>query len=111
MYVFSRTFTSTFAYLRTLILVYRVHWLRARARSQRWAEEVTLTTNEMEWIPRFFISKSREWKKYIGDNTGLGDGHIAYAERQSAMWQDMGEQARMQFLKVRPAVQPPRNVV
>jgi hypothetical protein len=81
------------------LLVYRVHWLRSRARFHRWQEELRLTTNEMEWTTRFFLAKSQEWMRYTA---GLSAGHIAYAERQGAMWKEMGEQARSQFLVIRP---------
>jgi hypothetical protein len=31
-------------------IVYRVNWLRARARAQRWNEEKDIVMKEMEWV-------------------------------------------------------------
>ena len=80
--------------------VYRVHWLRARARFHRWSEELVLTKNEMEWSTRFFFTKAREWDTYI--SAGDRPGQIAYVEPQKAMWQAMGEESRKVYLKIRP---------
>lgn len=89
-----------FQSLVNITSVYRVHWLRVQARFHRWAEELTVTKNEMEWTTHFFFTKAREWDAYLAP--GLRSGQIAYAERQKAMWLAMGEEARKQFLKIRP---------
>jgi len=86
--------------LVNIISVYRVNWLRARARFHRWLEELTLTKNEMEWTTQFFFRKAEEWDSHLAPS--LGNGQVAYAERQKAMWQAMGEEAHKQFVKIRP---------
>ncbi|PPR03552.1 hypothetical protein CVT24_007599 [Panaeolus cyanescens] len=39
----------------------RVHWLRARALSMRWSEEVKLVTMEMSWAVRYFLHQQTKW--------------------------------------------------
>ncbi|KAF8219994.1 hypothetical protein L208DRAFT_1044301, partial [Tricholoma matsutake] len=33
---------------------YRVHWLQANAKHDRWSEELSITSHEMAWIPHYF---------------------------------------------------------
>lgn len=54
----------------------------------------------MEWTTRFFFKKAQEWDAYLAPS--LRGGQIAYAERQKAMWQAMGQEARKQFVRIRP---------
>jgi hypothetical protein len=42
-------------------IVYRVNWLRARARAQRWSEEREIVTKEMEWVIGTFRYMERVW--------------------------------------------------
>ena len=44
--------------------VYRVHWLKAKAQKDRWAEEVTLLTNEMDWVSTFFRMQASMWNNH-----------------------------------------------
>ena len=64
--------------------VYRVNWLRAKARKERWEEEMELVKNEMDWTINCFEHKERIWKK-IAEAAEKG-GHRAYAWKQSWMW-------------------------
>ena len=41
--------------------VYRVHWLKAKARRDRWLEERTLLSNEMDWAVAFFKTQATSW--------------------------------------------------
>jgi hypothetical protein len=50
-------------------IVYRVHWLKAKARRDRWAEEVTLLVNEMDWTLGFFEHRASEWHRRVLDRT------------------------------------------
>jgi hypothetical protein len=81
------------------IAVYRVHWLKGRAQKNRWAEELRITENEMEWVTRFFFYKRREWKKWLESCPTPSAGHVAYAARQMDMWEDIGDQAYIEFSK------------
>ena len=77
--------------------VYRVHWLRARAQLNRWQEEVTLTRNEMHWVINYFTFRQSQWLSWQSLYPDMTPGHHAYAERQKAMWVEIGEQARRVF--------------
>ncbi|PPQ76341.1 hypothetical protein CVT24_008129 [Panaeolus cyanescens] len=56
----------------------RVHWMRARALSMRWSEEVALVTHEMSWTVRGFSHKSGSWLEDI-ENFNMSPGARAYA--------------------------------
>jgi hypothetical protein len=47
-------------------VVYRVHWLKAKARSDRWAEEQVLLSNEMDWVVIFLQTQARVWRDRAG---------------------------------------------
>ncbi|PPQ87715.1 hypothetical protein CVT24_008141, partial [Panaeolus cyanescens] len=71
----------------------RVHWMRARALSMRWAEEVKLVTHEMSWTVRGFSQKSKLWLADI-DRFDMSPGARAYAFRQAAFWAELADQAQ-----------------
>lgn len=54
----------------------------------------------MEWSTRFFFTKAQEWDALL--SAELRPGQIAYAERQKAMWEAIGEEARKVYLRIRP---------
>jgi hypothetical protein len=64
-----------------------VSWLRTKARQDRWSEELTIVRHEMKWTILWFNRQIKEWKdrqrKSVEQNK---PGHIAYAEKQVAMW-------------------------
>jgi hypothetical protein len=81
--------------------VYRVNWFRAKARSDRWGEELKIVKKEMEWTMNWFEWQTEEWKKR-GDKTcreGMR-GHTCYAEKQQVLWQAMWKQAHSAFVNV-----------
>jgi hypothetical protein len=65
--------------------VQRVHWIRARAQKNRWAEELLLVKYEMQWTTKSFLHKAREWQDKF-DEPNTDPGPKAYAARQSAQW-------------------------
>jgi hypothetical protein len=67
--------------------VNRVHWLRARAQKQRWAEEFTLVGYEMTWTVNYFLHQSAIWEDR--GNTAHKPGAVAYAAKKAAMWRSM----------------------
>jgi hypothetical protein len=82
----------------TMQIVYRVHWLRARARMERWKEEVILSEHEMEWTTRYFLNTSRKWVAWAKMSEAEGKlGHASYASRQSAMWMRLADQGHRVF--------------
>jgi len=82
--------------------VYRVNWLKARAQKNRWAEELALTKNEMEWVTRFFYSKRRQWGIWLAGVAAPSLGQMAYAERQMSMWEEMAIHGYQQFSRADP---------
>jgi hypothetical protein len=80
-------------------LVYRINWLRARAKKTRWAEEAALIPKEMGWTVNFFNNKVCQWEEL---QTGsLTNGQRAYASKQCAMWRQLGERATVLFNECR----------
>jgi hypothetical protein len=83
--------------------VQRVHWLRARAQSGRWNEEVILVSYEMQWTIRYFLHQAQEWErlKATSPNSGnLTPGPAAYAARKAAMWQWLALTTKQRFSQV-----------
>jgi hypothetical protein len=80
-------------------IVYRVNWLRARARAQRWSER-EIVTKEMEWVIGTFRYMERVWDMR-GEEMGKGKpGHIAYAARETDRWNRWAGVAKTEFAKV-----------
>jgi hypothetical protein len=77
--------------------VYRVNWLRAKARYDQWSEEHILIPNEMNWTQLFFLNKANEW---AGLSNLVPDkpGHVCFAEGQISMWKELAFQATKAFI-------------
>jgi hypothetical protein len=86
-----------------ILAVYRVHWLRARARRDRWQEELLLTEHEMEWTRRYFGYISNRWRRWaeLSKNENKA-GHASYAFRQAGMWDSMADHCDSAFRKLCP---------
>ncbi|EAU86504.2 hypothetical protein CC1G_10226 [Coprinopsis cinerea okayama7 len=80
--------------------LYRVNWLRARSRVDRWKEEYVLLSSEMVWVLNFFDFRRKKCLEWIGLRED-SPGHVAYAHRQAEMWKLLYVQAEKAFLKVR----------
>ncbi|KAF8463731.1 hypothetical protein DFH94DRAFT_686719 [Russula ochroleuca] len=66
---------------------YRVNWLRAKAHHDRWNEELLIVQHEMKWTILWFKHQVKEWKARLNKSTEENKlGHVAYAEKQVAMW-------------------------
>ncbi|KAG2004971.1 hypothetical protein CC2G_003473 [Coprinopsis cinerea AmutBmut pab1-1] len=89
--------------------LYRVNWLRAKSRAERWREEHVLLTSEMEWVPNFFAFKEEECKAWATLTRDL-PGHRAYANRQANMWRLMGAHAEKAFGEVKTKGRNPSRV-
>lgn len=90
-----RAFIGTSAQVR---IVYRVHWLRARARHERWKEEWDVTSHEMGWTVNFLAHKASMWKRWAHKAHRDGrPGHECYAKRQEAFWLSMKDNAIQSF--------------
>jgi hypothetical protein len=80
--------------------VYRVTWLRTKARADRWTEEVTLLKNEMKWTLATFQHRRMIWKRrieYLEAQNGK-KGHIAYAWREVKHWDTFINRAKSSFM-------------
>ncbi len=73
--------------------VYRVNWLRAKARHDRWVEEISMLKSEMGWTINYFDHEKKVWGKRA-EQSGGKEGHVAYALKQSVMWDRFGQDAR-----------------
>ncbi|EAU89886.2 hypothetical protein CC1G_07038 [Coprinopsis cinerea okayama7 len=80
--------------------LYRVNWLRAQSRVERWKEEYVLLSSEMRWVLNFFDFKRRKCLEWV-DLRGDSPGHIAYAHRQAQMWKLLYMQAEKALEKAR----------
>jgi hypothetical protein len=78
-----------------LSAVYRINWLRARAKMSRWKEEIVLIPQEMQWTVRFFEFKCREWEEHR--KSSVSAGQRSYAARQRAMWMYLHSHATSSF--------------
>ncbi|KAH9478866.1 hypothetical protein JR316_0009328 [Psilocybe cubensis] len=76
---------------------FRLNWLRARAQRNRWQEELALTKKEMEWTVRFYVYMAKTWRArhdFVPDR--------ANAQKQIAMWNDLGRAADKVFRQINP---------
>ena len=67
-----------------------MHWLRAKAQFERWLEEQDSIHNEAKWVPAYFNTKSKMWKKLmVSSADGSLKGHEAYASYQMQAWKEL----------------------
>jgi hypothetical protein len=91
-----------------LNLVYRVHWLRAKAQKERWIEELQCLQIEMGSAARFFRHQGQFWQERQElIEPQERPGHAAWAARQSAMWYSMAAQADCRFNDLLASHPPP----
>lgn len=76
-------------------LVYRVSWLKAKARWRRWEEELSLTQHEMGWTIGWFNYQQEEWNRRWDE--AIKPGHQAYAYKQVLLWKMFREDAEEKF--------------
>jgi hypothetical protein len=76
-----------------------VSWLRAKARADRWKEELLQVRHEMSWTVQTFRYYKGEWQqRQISKPNSAGYGE--YAFKQIAMWQSMEVAAIQAFTKL-----------
>ena len=84
--------------LTYFILVYRVNWLKAKARVDRWQEELILVKHEMDWTIRWFQYQAKIWKERSElEDSMLPKGHEAYAIKQRKLWDAFEKKASERF--------------
>ncbi|KAG1859409.1 hypothetical protein C8R48DRAFT_673951 [Suillus tomentosus] len=64
---------------------YRVNWLKAKARYDRWSEELKL----------WFQKQESEWRARADES--IKNGHRAYAEKQASMWAEFAAEGMKSF--------------
>lgn len=89
--------------LTDTVLVYRVHWLRAKAKRDRAHEQITLLPLEMQWTIAYFKRQADVWTAHIDTGPAVTLGHISYAWRQTTMWKSFAEHAELKFVALRPS--------
>jgi hypothetical protein len=85
----------------TVSSVNRVNWLRAKARSKRWEEEVLILEHEMIWTELWFWHQKNKWEEQIkAAKLASKPGHQAYAAKQVGIWSQFGGNAKKEFGKI-----------
>jgi hypothetical protein len=78
--------------------VYRVNWLRAKARVDRWVEEQTLVKHEMNWTILWFRNQRKMWgERAKSQDESLPPGHQSYAIKQEKLWNRFETKASERF--------------
>ena len=75
--------------------VLRVSWLKAKARYDRWSEEIHLVQHEMCWTTLWFKHQEKEWEQRVTMNAH--PGHQAYAAKQQTLWGNFRKKAEEAF--------------
>ena len=75
--------------------VYRLAWLKAKARYDRWNEECQTVRAEMFWTTLWFGHQRNEWERRSIQSTKLG--HQAYAAKQMDLWERFKTKAEHYF--------------
>jgi hypothetical protein len=79
-------------------LVYRVSWLRAKARFDRWDEEEKMVRSEMTWTILYFQHQKEVWDERAKMSEVMEEtGHTAYAMKQAEMWGKFAEEGTRRF--------------
>src|SRR5882757_263148 len=80
-------------------IVYRISWLRAKARYTRWKEEHALVQHEMRWTVAWFEHRRnmRQMRYEEIEDEENSDGLRCYALKQAHLWQCLGETSRNLF--------------
>jgi hypothetical protein len=67
----------------------RVEWAKSKARADRWQEEITLLTEEMRRVLRYFEWKASWWRtqqdRRSQASVDVRDGVAAYAQKQTTV--------------------------
>jgi len=92
------TFCTGIGSTMTIRTVNRVNWLRAKARSKRWEEEVLILRHEMVWTQLWFEHHKKKWEKRmeVADKASRA-GHHAYAAKQARVWSQFWGDARKEL--------------
>jgi hypothetical protein len=70
--------------------------LRAKARYDRWDEELKFVRHEMLWSMLYFKYHKDLWLRRV-EQSGSKEGHKAYAFKQANMWGRFEKEAEVCF--------------
>jgi hypothetical protein len=73
-----------------------VNFLRAKARYDRWEEELKIIRHEMKWCVLYFQHYRDVWK-VCAEESGTKEGHKAYAYKQMVMWEKFMQEGQDRF--------------
>ena len=84
------------------MLVYRVSWLRAKARFDRRSEELRIVGYEMEWTVNWFRWKEGQWRSRLTDmeDEERPPGLDCYCHKQIVLWSCLADEAQTKFSTV-----------
>jgi hypothetical protein len=93
---------SQYCYITHALLVYRVSWLRAKARFDRWSEEFRLVGYEMQWTVNWFRWKEKQWRSRLMDmeDEESPPGLDCYCHKQILLWSSLADEAQTKFSTV-----------
>jgi hypothetical protein len=77
--------------------VHRIGWLKARARYERWKEELEIVKHEMVWTTLWFKHQEQKWERWY--KTYPKPGLKAYAAKQKDVWEMFRKKAEESFEK------------
>ena len=93
-------FESCFIFILINFIVYKVNWLRARARYLRWEEELIWVKQDMTLTLNSFEKRQEEWSRRAKTSREEGKiGHQSYALGQAKMWNGLISSAKEKFQK------------
>lgn len=72
--------------------MYRVNWLRAKSRRDRWAEELALTQAEMQWTRLFHLHRKNLWLSRAAEVEAEHPKLQFYARKQAKTWDLLASQ-------------------
>lgn len=81
--------------INSLFAVLRVSWMKARARYERWREEIEVVKHEMLWTTLWFKYQGKEWERR--EMEASQPGHRAYSAKQQHLWSSFQRKAEENF--------------
>ncbi|KAF7357066.1 hypothetical protein MSAN_01300600 [Mycena sanguinolenta] len=81
----------------SILSVYRVNWLRLKARVARWTEEKKIVAHEMVWIVKSFKYFREQWADRVRKAGVEEPGLQAFAEKQIDLWDTFAKNAEEMF--------------
>ncbi|KIN98449.1 hypothetical protein M404DRAFT_157600 [Pisolithus tinctorius Marx 270] len=75
---------------------YRINWLKASTRRNRWMEDMSLVKHEMMfWTILWFKNQRNTWEARALNSEE--PGQMAYAKKQVGLWSEFVQKAKLMF--------------